>query len=431
MTDGNISNNLMLSSGLSKSIRDIPIEIITAAEEMAIRIIKENSPEIDLLRQENIDLIVRPLALTLVSNEMILMTLFSETTIEGIHKSTEIPDITKARMLTVFAKANGIGIVGTSPGDIYSQIKFSLSARDTNLLDTISNIANTEGTGLHSLSILDSNSPEMARNKISYVQGNASKAMYFSRSNIENGTLLDGGYSRADRLHYDAVKKASKIEIPGFVDVLFTSPIEEVLYSATRDPLDGMYHLPSGYNIDVESQESKNMVILLDDRMIDGITKFSPIIHVDNGLETESFKITRMTDPLFEQYISRDKLEISDLIFRGKYPLLLDLTLLTRVDIDEQKAKDCINKYLALNGGNMSKISPSEIMNELSLLGIKAIVSPQSTGRLYFSTGKPTIQNVLFPLSVKDLSIPEEIMSSSISDNTVGVFLNKLTIEID
>jgi hypothetical protein len=396
---------------------------------MATEIISGKIPSLDITTQENKDLIIRPLAMVILANELILESMFAETTIEGILKSERLPDIIKSKMLKTFALINGIVVIGNSPADIYSQILFSLNNRNSNLSKKLTKLVE-ENTIIDSLVIIDLNGEELERNKLSYIQLESSKAMFFTRSHINNGTLLDGGYSRSDRLVYDEYMNSEKIVIPGAVDVVFSASItDEVL---TVDMVDNQYTFPSGYYIDISPQAEKQFAIISDDKMVHGISKLEPVVFVEGGSPTEAFNVKRFVDPNFEVEIDELEIEVLDVLFKGKYPLLIDFTLYSTKEQDVDVIKNVIEEYFKINSRMISLLSPSEIMLELKQkAGIDVIVSSTNSGSLFFAVGKWTQQSITFPLTEKDFTIPDEITTSMITRRTVSAHVGIVTVVVE
>jgi len=428
MIDKNIYNTLLLSHELEKSIANASEDSIRASEHMAIEIIKKNIPSIDMMAQENIDLIARPLALIMLANEMILDNLFSETSLEGIVKSDRLPNIIKSKMLKVFAESNGISVSGESPSDLYSQIVFHLNNRGSNLSELLTRILSGDDD-INSLTIIDSSFEEMERNKLSYIQLESSKAMHFTRTSINNGTLLDGGYSRKDRLIYDESVKSDRIVIPGAVDVVFSTEIQEEEITVHKQ--DSVYTLPSGYYIDIIPKSVNQFAIIIDDKMENGITKFRPSIFIADGLESEVFKVKKYVDPDFEGKVDNKEIEVLDVLYKGKYPLMMDLTIYSSKPQNKLEIATLLELYLIGNSRDISLLSPSEMMDELKRNSIDVTIASSNHADLYFSVGKKMGQTVTFPLSEKDIRIPDEITSSTITRKTISAHIRNINIEVE
>lgn len=437
MIQEDVFNNLLISKSLPSALRNVDPNIISSAEEVAKNIIRQ-STDVDLTTIENIDLIVRPLAAVILTNEMLLENMFSETTVYGILKSETLPDVIKYKMLTSFSKLNGISHVGKSPEDLYSQISIALKKKTTSSLDgVLSTILNDESKSINTLLVMDGTYPEIERNKLSYVQINSSKAMSFMRNDNEVGTLADGGYNRNDRAIYDASVHSERIVLPGIVDVLFKSELirETITVQRVSTHLDGdiaKYELPAAYYIDVQPiGDNVHGVISGVDKMKEGIVKIPLELHVQDGEESIEIEVTKYSDPDFESAIDEDTIETLDIAYRGKFPLLVDFKVFTKTEVDEVKVKTIIENYLMLNSGVMSLLSPSEIMKEFTASGIYGVVASSNVAHLYSSVGKSSEQNITFPLSIRDLHIDPILKSSRFSDRTISVFLNTLTIEVE
>ena len=437
MIHEDIYNNLLISKSIPSALRNVDPNIISSAEEVAKNIIRQ-STDVDLTTIENIDLIVRPLAAVILTNEMLLENMFSETTVHGILISETLSDVIKYKMLSSFSKLNGISHVGRSPEDLYSQISIALKNKTTSSLDgVLSTILNDESKSINTLLVMDGTYPEMERNKLSYIQINSSKAMSFMRNDNEVGTLTDGGYNRHDRAIYDAAVNAGRITLPGLIDIVFKSELirETVTIQRVSNYLDGdiaKYELPEAYYVDVQATDSNlSAVISSSDRMKDGIVKIPLEVHVQNGGESIEFEITKYSDPDFESAIDESTIETLDIAYRGKFPLLVDFKVFTTKEVDEVQVKSVIEEYLMLNNGVMSVLSPSEIMNELTASGISGVLSSSNVAHLYSSVGQSSEQSITFPLSTRDLHIDPTLISSRFSDRTISVFLNTLTIEVE
>ena len=429
MIDENIYNTLLLSNALEESLSLASEDSIKASEYMAAEIIKKNIPSVDMEAQENIDLVVRPLALVILANEMLLENMFSETSLEGIVSSPRLPDIIKSKMLKVFAFSNGIPVAGESPSDLYSQILFHLNNKESNLSKLLADIVEN-ATGIDSLVIIDSSFDEMERNKLSYIPLESSIAMHFTRTKINNGTLLDGGYSRKDRLLYDESRKSDRIILPGTVDVLFSTKIEksEILVSLVN----GFYVLPASYYVNIRPKAEKQFAITVNDKMENGITKFAPSVFMEDGVAEETFVVSKYIDPVFETTIDNREIETLDVLYKGKYPLMMDITVYTTSSvINREEVATILEEYFADNSRDISLLSPSEMMDKLRKKGIDVSIASSNNADLYFAIGKKMEQSVTFPLSEKDLTIPDEIVASTITRKTISAHVRSIIVEVE
>ena len=426
MSLGN-SNTLMVGKNLVTGLANIDEHKMNAAEIAAKEIIKQTLPNVDLESMDNLNLIVRPLALTIITNEMVLENMFSETTLEGIVSSLTLPEDIKKNMLMSFASLNRITIVQGTVEDMYSQIDFFINNK-TSTLKSI--LEGDSSSGVSSLLLLDSNSPELIRNKISYIQLDSSKAMTFSRSNYEAGTLLDGGYNRNDRLRRDAYDSASKVIIPGVIDVLFSSKIitEEVTVNKSED---GFYHLPIGYYIDISSSGGLDMSVSSVDSFYNGMVRFSPKVYVSEGEMSESFLVLKFFDPNYYSTIDKTKVETMDIEFIAKNPLFIDLTIYSKISYPISELLSLSNEYMDTVSGDIRAISTTNLSEYLFSKGYNVTIGARNVGKMFFS---PTIfkeQDIAFPLTIKDISIPDTIVSDRISERTIVGVIRTITLKVD
>ena len=427
----NIENNLLLSSSLVKSMQNLSPDLLSSSELTALSIIKETIPTVNTSTQENIDLVVRPLAMVIAVNEMLLQNLFSETTIEGIITSSTIGDELKAAMLSSFAKLNGISIASSTHIGMGTEITYALNNKGDNLVSVLRSIVNDPLSKIKSLAIIDSTCPELIRNKVAYVQLDTLKAMDFARDDQTIGTLRDGGYDRRDRLKYEMLQKSERISIPGMVDVIFTSDLIKEAVTVTPDT-EGIYSFPDGYymSMDTSDVDSDQYVVLVNDAMTEGITKFNPKVFALNQGPL-SFNTVRYSDPLFVDKVDDSMIEVVDPLYKGAFPLFVDLKLYTKKTIDFILASETIEAYLARNDGNMELISPSEIREELLAVGIDGYVSTTNAAKLYQSLNSYMPQTVTFPLTMKDIVLFNPLVSGMFSKRTISVFLGTLQIEVE
>ena len=419
-------NKLMVGKSIVSGLTNIDKEKMVAAEEVAIEIISKALPSIDVSSADNLNLVIRPMALTIILNEMILENMFSETTLEGIAYSKTIPVDIKKNMLSSFAALNNIQIVRGTVEDMYSQINFLVSNKTSTIVSLLESDISKD---VKTLLLLDNNAPEMTRNKISYIQLDSSKAMTFSRSNYEAGTLLDGGYNRNDRLRRDAYDKAAKIAIPGMIDILFATEIKSDTIEVERDT-DGFYNLPMGYYIDIKSQ-TKDVSVSSVDGFANGMIRFEPKVFIDNGLETEQIDVTTFFDPKYYENIDREKVEVRDIEFMAKNPLFIDMTFYSRDTYPVETLLQYANEYVDTVHGDIRKISISDMTEYIFEKGINITIGARNTGEMFFSPTISKNQNIAFPLTLKDISIPNEIDSSRISERTVTCQIRSINLKVD
>ena len=419
-----ILNDMVLTEDVKDALFNLSPNVVTACDTKAKEICAELFPSIDFGRQENIDLVIRPLSSVIAINEIILQGLFSESTLDGIKNSKTLPSSMKSAMLKNFASLNGIRTASSDVDSLYSEISFFIKNNNINRKDVFSNSILEDFTGINRLFFADSAEPELVRNNIPYVQLDHMKIMNFSRSEYNSGTLVGTGYNRADFQRYQEYKNSERVSIPGALDVYFST--ETVTETVTLSKEGQYYSLPSGYYISIESEN--DMIILENDIGGYGITNRPISIFMPEGLPSESFTVTRYDNPGFEGYSRNEELSITDILYKGFYPMFVDFNVFTRGDYQEADIRILIDEYISLNSGNMSEISINDMQNFLKARGIVITISPKSDSMLYAMANMPIEMDIVFPLSVKDLSIPPEIDAAPFTERTIKVFTGKINV---
>lgn len=420
-----ILNDMILSNEIKDAFFNLDSNVSSACDAKAREICVEMFPDIDFTRQENIDLVIRPLSAVIAMNEIILQNLFSESTIDGIKDSRTIPSGMKSIMLKNFAKLNGISTVSTDPESLYSEIVFFLNNNNITRKEVFSNSMISEFSDVDRLFFADSNESEMVRNLIPYVQIDHLKVMNFSRSEYNMGTLVGTGYSRDDYQRYQDYKKSERVRIPGVLDVYFSTML--IKEDIVIDKVEGKYFiLPEGYYISATTD--KQFILTENDIMSNGIVKSSPRFFIPDGGNSEIFSVTRYIDPEFENYSRNDDFEITDVMTKGFYPLFINLEVFSRTDVDENILKKKIEEYFSSVGGNISDISINDMQNFLTSKGITVTVSPRSNSTLFSSTNMGIQMDTVFPLSVKDIQIPPEIDSAPFTSRTIRAFVGEVNV---
>lgn len=417
-------NDIALSEDIKNAFFALDENVVTACDMKAKEICANLFPDIDFGRQENIDLVIRPLSATIAINELILQNLFSESTLDGIRNSKTLPSSMKSAMLKNFASLNGIRTASSDPESLYSEISFFIKNNNLNRRDIFSNSILEEFSSIDRLFFADTAEVEMIRNMIPYIQIDHIKVMNFSRSEFNGGTLVGTGYSRDDYQRFQDYKSSDRVSIPGVLDVYFSTPLIKEDIVLTRSGK--YYELPAGYYISIEND--KDFVVLENDIFSYGITKDKVVLFMPEGDDSETFSVVKYDDPLFESYSKNEELSITDILYKGFYPLFVDFTIYTRDDIDIHDLKLNIDAYLALSGGNMTEISINDMQNYLKARGLLVTVSPKTTSRLFSSINMPIPMDAIFPLSVKDISIPPEFDSAIFTERTIKVFSGELNV---
>jgi len=422
-----ILNDMVLSEEIKESFFNLEDNVIEACDRKARDICMELFPEIDFSRQENIDLVVRPMSAVIAINEIILQNMFSESSIDGIMNSKTLSASMKSVMLKNFANLNGIRTASNDPDSLYSEITFGIQNNNLNRKNVFDNSIVEKFPQINRLFFADTKEREMVRNKIPYLQIDHLKVMSFSRSEFNRGTVVGLGYSRDDYERYQHYKESDRVSIPGVLDVYFSTPIVEEEVQVFKG--EKYYELDAEYYISVTTKSGKDFVIVEDDMFTYGMTKTKLRIFVPEGDNSEVFKVKRYMDPMFENEYKSDEFAITDIQYKGFFPMFVDFDVFTRYSIDEQLLRAKIDEYLDSKSGNMSNISINDLQNFLKSNGMIVTIAARTSARLFLSVGMDVGMSVAFPLSVKDLSIPPEVESAQFTERTIRIFAGDINVE--
>ena len=424
-----MTQDLLIGHDIENSLRKVPEDILLGCEEIAKRIIAKYNTDLDLDKQENLDLIVRPLAATLAVNELALRTIFSESTLDGIVSSVEISKELKKAMLLNFAKLNNINIASNDIEAIYSEIDFALRDKGGDIAFKIQSAIKNIDT-LIRIFIATSLSPEMTRDKISYVQLPSAEVMDFTRSEFNLATTNNPAFSRADIENYQHFKESTPFKIPGYIDLYFsTAIIEEEISIAPSTS----HNLPEAYYASIEVLEDTFYSITMIDEAREGLILQSPVITTSS--EQITARIRKYTNPNLDTYILEDRVPSGyDVLYKGMYPLFLDFVLLIKgsPSVDNSTLKEAIDEYLVSISRAMIEISPSSLHSFLqSEYGIDGVIKSTISAKLQLTAKDSISLDVSFPLTQKDLSIPTAFNSANYSNRTIACFAGEVNFETE
>jgi hypothetical protein len=117
-------NDIILSQDTVDAFFKLDDDVIRACDAKAKEICKALFPTIDIDREENIELVVRPMSSTIALNEIMLQNIFSMSSIDGIYSSSTLSDNIKIPVLRNYAAMNGINVLSNDMESIFSEIKF-------------------------------------------------------------------------------------------------------------------------------------------------------------------------------------------------------------------------------------------------------------------------------------------------------------------
>jgi hypothetical protein len=108
--------------------------------------------------------------------------------------------------------------------------------------------------------------------------------------------------------------------------------------------------------------------------------------------------------------------------------MFIDFNVYTRENIDITALKTHIMTYIDSVSGSMEMLSISDLQSHLSSLGISITISPTIKSRLFLSTETYNDFDSVFPLSMKDISIPVEFNPDMITERTIKIFLGEVNV---
>ncbi len=422
----NMLNNIVMSKELVDSLFSMDSEVVRACDNKAREMCVVLFPDIDLAREENVELVIRPMSAVIALNEMLLQNIFSASSINGIYTSSTIPDSMKVEMIRNYGTLNGIPTVSSDLESIYSEVRFAMRDNDLNRFSTLMSAMTDPANGIDRVFFADPSMVEMVRNKLPYLQINNLEIMDFSKTIHNSGTLIGTAYDRGDYQRYQDFKKAKAIELPGMLDIYFSTDIEFGSIDVTRN--DGnLYVLPDGYYIYAISA-TKNFTAIEDDRRTKGIVESTPSIYVVDGENVEEILFARYASLDFKSIVDPDEMTILDVLYKGFFPVLVDFNVYTREDVSGDRIKDSISEYLSSVGGSMSSISHNDMTDFIRGKGDNVVVSATNQASLFPRMNISFESNITFPLSRADLSIPVELNSESMTERTMRVFVRSVNV---
>ena len=419
-------NDVILSQDIVDAFFGMDADVTKACDEKAKQICAKFFPKIDISREENIELVVRPMSAVIALNELLLQNIFSYSTIDGIYLSKTLPDKIKVPLLQNYAILNGIHTVSKDVESLYSEIKFGVKSNSMNRETNIRNILENSISDIDRLMFIESDMREMDRNKLSYVQINHIDAMNFKRLTTNAGTIIDTAYNRNDYQRYLEYIESDSIELPGTLDIYFSSGLVTETITISRDS-DGLFNFEEGYYISIKTD--KTFALLEDDKRKWGITKSAPRIYVSASDEEEEFEVIKYRFVDLEGEINTDDFTVVDVLFKGFYPLFIDFSVYTKDgNVDNNTILLSIQRYLDSISGNMSLISHNDMTDFIKKDGNNVVIASTNSASGFTNMNMEFETSVTFPISMKDISIPPEIRRESISERTIKVFARSVNV---
>ena len=419
-------SDIVLSKDVVQALFNMDEDITSACDSKAMEICIKLFPDIDLSREENVDLVVRPMSAVIALNEMLLENLMSMSSIDGVYKSKTLSSSLKSMVLKNFGRFNGVQTISADVDSIYSELKFALKTSSMNRESSVKDRIYNAFSEIDRVVFIDNSDREMNRSKIPYIQISSSKIMTFERAESNQGTLLGCGYDRRDFQKYKAYKDSEFVVMPGMLDIYFSTEIVEEVLSVPVTSA-GRYILPSGYYISI-TPSLENFAIIEDDTRYWGITETAPELHIQGGAATEEIHVVRYKSISPSLLVDPDEFSIMDILFKGLYPIFVDFTCYTRSNVDGARIKSSIDSYLSSVGGNMSEISMNDMVDLVRKNGDDIAMSSSNPGRIVTTTNIGADVMLTFPISMKDINIPIEYNPESISERTTKVFCRNINV---
>ncbi len=424
MTD--FLNDIILSKDVVDSLFNMDEDVSKACDSKAKEICKTLFPKVDLSREENIELVIRPMSAVIALNELLLQNIFSMSSIDGVYTSTTIPEQTKIPILKNYALLNNIQTVSVDIHSLFSEIKFGMNSASMNRETSVKDVIYNNTDKINRIMFIDSSCGEMDRNKIPYIQINHLKVMDFERTDMNQGTLIGTGYNREDYQKYQDYKNAETVNLPGVLDIYHSSGLIEETITATKNT-NGVYKLGNGFYIGI-THASKDVLILENDILNWGIVDTDPSVYMFNGEAEEEFNIVRYNYVNFSESVDSDEFTIMDVLFKGFYPMFVDFIVYGKHEVDTARLLNSINEYLDSVGGDMHTISHNDMSDYVRAEGDNVVFSSTNQATVFTTININFETEITFPLTMKDVLVPVELKRSSISERTVRVFARSVNV---
>jgi hypothetical protein len=423
----NLLNDIVLSQDIVDAFFAMDDDVVSACDEKAKQICREFFPKVDISREENIELVVRPMSAVIALNELMLQNIFSMSSIDGVYSSTTIPEKLKVPILKNYAILNGIETVSNDVESLFSEVKFGIRSKSMNLETSVVEKIKESIDIIDRIMFIESDALEMDRNKISYVQINHIDVMNFKRSEYNGGTIIDTAYDRGDYQRYQDYKNSDAIELPGTLDVYFSTELNNETITVQRDA-DGYFRLDKGYYINI-SKDSKDFTILEDNTTKWGIVETSPVIYVSDSDVEEDFHIVKYKYADFNGSIKTDDFTIMDILFKGFYPIFVDFTVYSKsADVNTDEILLAISDYLNTISGDISMISYNDMSDKIRASGNNVVLSSANQYECFTNLRMSFGGEAVFPISMKDVNIPVDLRRSSITERTIKMFARSVNV---
>jgi len=409
-----------------EAYKNIDEEIIELTTERVKEEISEKYPEIDLTDESNIDFVVRPIVAILLYSEIEKNSIQSLSSIDGIVNSN-LNDEDKYNALLKYAYNNNLTPISKDWKSLYQEIIYFIRNNWFNFkTPVISNIISSID-GLLKIYISDSNCKEMIRNRIPIVQLPDTMVNNFVKNETNQLSIIEDSFSRKDIDRYMFAMNNGMVSLPNFIDIYLLSEINTETIYVNKDA-DGTYLLPDKFYIDVKHDTKDVAIDNSDISFMYGITNRPLKIFITDGESVESVKVTYFDISSIPNV--EDIINTSNLIYKAFFPLLVNIDIYTELPIDTSKNNDMISEIKEYNKNKNFSI-------DVNLVDLNTIVrkyypdglcSTNVSSEIYLAPGIKYSKNIVFPITVNDLSEDVNFPLEQLSENTIALVINDVRV---
>jgi len=418
---------MLNTNDILDSFKMINPKIIQKTIDKYTTIYKNKYPQIDFSKQENIDFIVMPVVAAELTIELNKNKLLSTNTINGVIDSNMTED-EKLSALKAYAKLIGFKPISNSWENLYNEIIQFTQNNWYNLKTPISNFILNKFNYIENIYISDSNSSEMVRNRVYYIQIPGMKINTFELSDNNQTNLFNYAFSIDDYEKYKAAKEGGFFSLPSCIDLYLFTEIKESTLKVT--PIDNYFSLKEGYYVSVECDEHQIIHSNFNDKNVDGIIFCKPRFYVDTEEEIE-IKIREYILPNKDEIKVDELVTTSDILIKAPYPIFISLLCYSSEKYsssDKENMKNILNEYLKSKHRNPKEISLKDMSNVLLSNNYNVDLQPKVNIELYPYINYQVKKEAIFPLTKKDYRLNNADLYNQISNNTSVFYIKDINV---
>jgi len=401
--------------------------LIQQTEEAVKEELFENVEELKGLSEKELDFIVRPIVASLLMSEIEKDKIQELSSIDGIVAS-KMSDEDKYNALKKYALNLGLNPISKTWQSLLKELVYFIQNNWSSLKTPIINQIFDLDTDIYKIYIADSNSREMVRNEMPLTRFPDTLLNNYQKDDTNSISLISHSFSRKELEDYQKAIKENTLRLPNFIDIYMLFNLKTETINVSKNKKNNLYTLPKNMYIDV-SHKTKALAIKNSDlEFYFGITEKEVECYIEDGGDSEDIEI------IYYQYElpTIDSLTInnSNILFKGFFPFLVDLTILTEETISEDKNLNLLNDLQELfnNKAYDLYISVEDINKVIRNYYSDGACSTNIEGKLFLSVSSYEEKNISFPVSVLDLKINTEFPKRQVSKNTIAVFLNSIKV---